>query len=235
MKQKHEFDDYAKNYRQDLDKSLHLSGESSTFFAEYKAQKLHSWFPQYQASAISILDFGCGDGLMTFFTKKIFPDAHVFGVDPSSESIKIALKNHPEISFHDNDGIHLPFKDHSFDLIYAAGAFHHIPFSEHDKCLSEVMRVLKPSGHFLLFELNPYNPLTVLTFKRNPIDKNATMMSPGYSKKLLKPYGNPKTIFYCFFPKALSGLRRIEPQLTWLPLGALYAIKLQKTKSLKSR
>ena len=33
-----EFDKYAKNYRTTLDKPLALTGESSSFFAEYKTK-----------------------------------------------------------------------------------------------------------------------------------------------------------------------------------------------------
>lgn len=90
MKQPHEFDQYAKQYRELLDKNLWLSGESSTFFAEYKALKLKEWLPELVKTPITILDFGCGDGLMTSFIASLFPTATVFGVDPSSESIEVA-------------------------------------------------------------------------------------------------------------------------------------------------
>ncbi len=225
--EKHEFDKYIKNYRENLDKSLWLSGESSTFFAEYKAAKLKEWFPLQAQQEQTILDFGCGDGLMTSFVNVFFPKANVYGVDPSSESINVAHMAYPNITFSVSD-TQIEFEDHFFDMIFTAGAFHHIPFIEHEHYLSEIYRILKPGGYFILFELNPLNPLTAFTFKRNPIDKNAKMMFPWYSKKLLTMFGNPSIKFYCFFPRLLRKLRFLEPYLTQIPLGALYAIIVQK-------
>ena len=64
------------DYRENNDKYLSLSGESSIFFAEYKTLKLKEWFPKLTQWTPTILDYGCGDGIMTAFVKKIFPHAH---------------------------------------------------------------------------------------------------------------------------------------------------------------
>ncbi len=230
---KQEFDHYIEGYRSNCDKALALSGESSAFFAEYKAKKLAEWFPNQVSSPISILDFGCGDGVMTHFVKKTFPKALVHGVDPSPKSIETAQKQFHGIQFSlsCDQHSHLDFKSESLDLIFSAGVFHHIPFSMHKSYIHELTRLLKPNGHLVIFELNPLNPLTVLTFKRNPIDKHAKMMTPWYTRSLEKEYGKTTTKFYCFYPKFLSWLRRTEPFLTKLPLGALYASILQKSDS----
>jgi len=224
---KHEFDEYIHNYRETLDQAVAISGESSAFFAEYKAKKLYEWFPQKNKKGISILDFGCGDGLMASFVKVFFPHAKIFGVDPSQESIEFAQEAHPSISFSVSNE-HIPFPDNTFDLMYAAGVFHHIPFSEHKKYFDEIHRVLKSQGIFVLFELNPLNPLTQWIFRHNPIDKNAQMLWPWYAKKILKKYGAVSLKYYCFFPRLLSKLRPIEPYMIHIPVGALYACILNK-------
>ena len=226
---KHEFDTYIKAYRENLNKSLSLSGETSDFFAKYKAQKLFEWFPEYNKKNCNILDFGCGDGNMTQHVHNIFPKAKVFGIDPSSESIKEAQKTNPEILFKTVSNNTLNFPSQTFDLIYAAGVFHHINFNDHKETLNEIMRRLKPNGRFVLFELNPLNPLTRYTFKNCPIDKNATMLKPSYAKNLLKPFGKTDTKFYCFFPAQFKKLRPLEKYITKLPLGALYATIVKKT------
>lgn len=225
-----EFDEYIDGYRCNCDRSLRLSGETSAFFAEYKAQKLAEWLPDKVVSPANILDFGCGDGTMTNFVKNSFPQAKMFGVDPSPKSIEEAQSTFEGISFSVNSDEHtrLNFKPNFFDIIFSAGVFHHIPFDKHAEYLEELARVLKPGGHFVLFELNPLNPLTVLTFKRNPIDKYAKMMWPSYSKNLTNPLGSSQTKFYCFYPKFLSWLRPTEPYLTKVPFGALYSIIAQK-------
>ena len=228
MKSKSKFDKYINNYRKTLNRSLSLSGETSNFFAKYKAQKLFEWLPQLSNKKINILDFGCGDGNMTYYVSRLFSQAKIFGIDSSRESVKQASKNHPQIKFKTNNKNIIEFDSNTFDLAYAAGVFHHIKFDQHNKFISEIIRILKPNGYFVLFELNPYNPLTRLTFKRCPIDKDANMLSAKYSKQLLQKHGSTIIKYYCFFPSFLKALRPLEKYLTWFPLGALYACITKK-------
>jgi len=227
---KQEFDSYIDKYRPNLDNQLWLSGESSTFFAKYKANKLKEWFPELVLQKQKILDFGCGDGVMTNFTSDIFKNAEVYGVDPSPKSIEEAQETFTHIKFTVNSDqtTQIDYPDNTFDLIFVAGAFHHIPFSMHQGYVQELNRIAKPNGKIIIFELNPLNPLTVFTFKRNPIDQNATMLKPWYGKKLGKKFGKTKVNFYCFFPRMLRRLRFFEKYLTKLPIGALYAIIISK-------
>lgn len=225
-----EFDNYIKDYRHNLDKALSISGYSSDYFAEYKAQKLKKWFPDQVQQSIKILDFGCGDGLMTHYVSQLFTKAQIYGIDPSLKSIETAQRLFPSLTFFVNHEQHvnLNFEDNTFDLIYAAGVFHHIPFDKHHQYIQELCRILKPHGFLVVFELNPLNPLTVLTFKRNPIDQNAHMMMPWYTYRLVKNCGKTTTKFYCFYPKFLSWLKWTEDFLIKVPCGALYATIVQK-------
>lgn len=228
---KQEFDEYIESYRSNCDKALRLSGESSAFFAEYKAKKLAEWLPEKvtQKSA-KILDFGCGDGEMTNFVQQTFPNAKLYGTDPSPKSIEQAKNSFKNIQFSINsdENTSLCYESKTFDVIFSAGVFHHIPFEKHESYIRELIRIMRPGGSLVIFELNPLNPLTVLTFKRNPIDKYAKMMWPGYTKKLLKNHGKAVTKFYCFYPKIFKFLRFTEPYLTKFPLGALYATITQR-------
>jgi ubiquinone/menaquinone biosynthesis C-methylase UbiE len=227
---KQEFDEYIANYRTNCDQYLGLSGETSVFFAKYKAGKLAAWLKDQMHLAPEILDFGCGDGMMTHFVQQEFPQAKVYGIDPSPKSIEEAKTHYEKIRFstHSEEQKQLPFRDDSFDLIFSAGVFHHIPFTDHPIYIQELFRLLKPNGYLVLFELNPLNPLTVLTFKRNPIDRYATLMQPRYTLRLVKQYGKTTTKYYCFYPKCLGWLRITEPYMTKIPFGALYATITQK-------
>lgn len=223
---KAEFDSYIKDYRKDLDNHLSLSGENSSFFAEYKALKLKEWLGAQAVSAQKILDFGCGDGLMTNFVSNILPNAQLYGVDPSYDSISVAQKNYPhlKLSVSYEEKYDLDFSYNYFDIIFAAGAFHHIPFEHHTGFYKELFRILKPNGAIVTFELNPFNPLTYITFKRNPIDQHATMLKPWYAYCLGKAWARKRSLkFYCFYPNVLRGLRFTEKYLTKFPIGALYA------------
>lgn len=229
---KTEFDHYIKDYRKNLDSALSLSGESSAFFAQYKALKLKEWFPERLTAHQNILDFGCGDGLMTSCVSTYFPHAQLYGVDPSHQSIQTAQQAFPSLNFSVNseEKTVLDFKDAHFDIIFSAGTFHHIPFEKHTHYLQELSRILKKDGIFVLFELNPLNPLTIYTFKNNPIDYNAQMLNSRYASKLCHTLFQGKKVsrkFYCFFPRALRFLRPLEPYMTKLPLGAHYAIIIQ--------
>lgn len=227
---KQEFDKYIKNYRSNLDNSLWLSGESSTYFAAYKAKKLKEWVTPQLSEQHKILDFGCGDGVMTSFVSKEFPKVNVYGVDPSPKSIEEAKRfENIKFSVSSDQNTKLNFEDNYFDVIYAAGAFHHIPFSMHEGYMQELMRITKPGGKLVIFELNPLNPLTVYTFNRNPIDQDATMLKPWYAKKLANTYGKNQLKFYCFFPKVLGMLRSLEKWMTKVPASALYAVIIEKT------
>jgi ubiquinone/menaquinone biosynthesis C-methylase UbiE len=219
----HEFDDYAKNYEVILDKYLWLTGDNNTFFAEYKAKKLTEWYPTKVFESFKMLDFGCGIGTMTAFVKKEFSGAQVYGIDPSSESIKIAQKRYSDISFQTSHGTSIDFEDNFFDFVYAAGAFHHIPFSEHEAYKKELLRVLKPGGDFVLFELNPRNPGTRFIFNRSPIEKNAKMLQPQYAESFFKDFGPITTKYYSFYPNFLRWLRPTEKYMTKIPFGGLYA------------
>ncbi|HEX2978581.1 MAG TPA: class I SAM-dependent methyltransferase [Candidatus Babeliales bacterium] len=225
-----EFDQFAQNYRENLDKSLSLSGESSSYFAELKVRKLAEWFPGIIDKKIVILDFGCGDGMMTGYMANYFKNAEIYGADPSPKSIEIAQKKYPKLHFFisSDSSTQLDFVDGMFDIICAAGAFHHIPFDMHQGYMDEIARVLKPGGSFVLFELNPLNPLTVRTFNNNPIDQNAKMLTPWYAYRLTNSRGRSKIKFYCFFPSVLRWLRFTEKFLAKIPCGALYAVIMQK-------
>jgi ubiquinone/menaquinone biosynthesis C-methylase UbiE len=225
-----EFDKFAQNYREKLDESLALSGESSEYFAQLKVQKLIQWLPELNNKKITVLDFGCGDGLMTSYLADHFKQGIIHGLDPSPKSIEIAQKNYPSIHFAVNSEstTKLDYHDEMFDLVCSAGTFHHIPFEMHQGYLDEIKRILKPGGIFVLFELNPLNPLTVRTFKNNPIDKNAKMLTPWYAYQLTKSRGSSHIKFYCFFPRMLRWFRFTESFLVKVPWGALYAVIMHK-------
>lgn len=228
---KAEFDQFAQNYRKQQTKGhSFLTGEDSHYFARLKAKKLKEWLPCYfKGTPKNILDFGCGDGLMTYEVQRQFPKSEIHGVDNSPESIKIAEKNYPDIKYHlSTDNLKM-FQKNQFDVLLATHVFHHILFEQHKHYIKEITRILRPGGILVFYELNPLNPGTWYIFKDHPMEKNATMLKPWYSKKLLKPYGKTTFLSYSFFPSILKMFRPIEPYLAKIPFGGLYTIILQKS------
>ena len=226
---KHEFDTFIVNYREEQTKYLGPTGENSHYFLKLKARKLQEWVAKHlNYTPKKILDFGCGDGAMTNEVKKLFPNSTIYGVDPSSESIEIAKKEYPEIPFYVSRTTVPFFENNLFDVIYCAGVFHHIPYKEHADYIRELSRIVRPGGLLVLFELNPLNPGTQFIFIGHPMEVNAKMLFPWYTKKITSHFTYKETIFYCFFPHFLRFLRPLEKWLTKLPLGGLYGTIAQK-------
>jgi SAM-dependent methyltransferase len=212
-----------KRYQDNLRNNLAISGEAETFFAEYQAQKLAQWFAKDLDRQISMLDFGCGDGLMTSFVHHLFTNAVITGIDTDAQRISLAKDMHEGIHFICADiETAQPFAPASFDLIYTTEVFHHLPREKQAQYIALLTQLLKQDGTLIIFELNPLNLATVYRFKRNPLEENAHLIMPWRLRRLLAPYGCTKIRFYDFW------LRMLEPYLTWLPFGGLYAVSMTK-------
>ncbi|MFA5136197.1 MAG: class I SAM-dependent methyltransferase [Patescibacteria group bacterium] len=97
-----------------------------------------------------ILDAGCASGR----DSKIMHEKgkKVIGIDLSTELIKIAKKNNPEIQFVEGNFLHLPFEDDHFDGIWShASLLHFESIDEVLKSLREFHRVLKTEGVIHIF------------------------------------------------------------------------------------
>lgn len=112
----------------------------------------------------SILDIGCWPGSVTVGFADANPSATVIGVDFNESQLEVARSytqhpNRENLSFEQGSIHELPFEDNSFDLIFCQTVFVHI--SDHEKALSEIMRVLKPNGIFASREvMNSYIVMT---------------------------------------------------------------------------
>lgn len=222
------FDNYAEDYAATVQDVIGASGESVEFFAALKIDLMQR---ELATSAVShILDFGCGVGNTTREIAARFPRARTVGYDPSGESIAVARRlpapEGADTSFVTGDGRTLPFEDASFDAVFTACVFHHIEEKDHAHWARELLRVLRPGGSFLIFEHNPFNPLTRRVVRDCPFDEGVVLLRPRYARRLLQSAGftaSPPR-FYFFYPHALRALRPTERLLRWLPLGAQYYV-----------
>ena len=124
------------------------------------------------------------------------------------------------------DGHRLPFAADRFDWAIAACVFHHISPSEHVAALAEIRRVLKPGGGLMVFEHNPWNPLTARAVNTCPFDVNAQLISLPEMRRRFAQAGFVRADcrYRVFFPRRLAFLRKLEASLGWLPLGAQYYV-----------
>lgn len=223
----HEFDSFAKSYRDAMEASLKGSGYD-TFYDEYKIRELHDFLAnaKYGKDDFSFLNFGCGIGKSEPFIRKYFSKAKIYSIDVSVESINVAKDNNNflhNLEFAVFDGVDIPF-DLSFDVIFIANVLHHIPYEQHMTIMDSIYNRLNKDGYLFIFEHNPHNPITRRIVNSCVFDKNAVLLKPKYCLSLLKQYNYSWfTIRYTlFFPKSLSLLRLVEKYLRKLPLGAQY-------------
>ena len=224
-------DKSAERYNDTLQEAVSSSGFRPDYFYEYKIMEVHRFFKKRKIkSPLSILDFGCGIGNSIAYLKKYFPDAHIHGVDTSTESIKIAKEKNqaPNVSYSAfNDVNELTF-DTSFDLIFVSCVFHHIPREKHLEILSFLKSCMNSGALLFIFEHNPYNPVTRSIFKKYDLrtDENANFIYPRYIKRQSNSakFKVRGINYIVFFPKFLSIFTPLEMYMSCIPLGAQYFI-----------
>jgi ubiquinone/menaquinone biosynthesis C-methylase UbiE len=176
---------------------------------------------------MDVLDFGCGVGNSISYLHEAFPQARLYGVDPSRESIQFAEHAHSDKAlFRTNDGDRLPYNARSFDLVQVACVFHHIHPGQRQHWMREIRRVLRPGGEVFLFEHNILNPLTVKAVHECSFDEDAILLPKGESLDLAHAAGFTGVCarYIVFFPATLAFMRPLEPWLAFIPFGAQYVV-----------
>lgn len=126
-----------------------------------------------------IVDVGCGTGVLA---ARLSDDGYdVTGVDPFRGMLKYVKQRRPDLNAVHAFGEHLPFADNSFDLSYCVAVMHHVAAPEAVRAtLLEMVRVVKPGGHILIWDHNPRNPYWPILMKRVPQDTGAERLIPEH-------------------------------------------------------
>ena len=222
-----EFDAYVDEYDAQHAASVKLSGEDPDFFAAYKAREAARAMAASGIAPRRIMDFVAGRGNCVPHLQEAFPDAQLTALDVSARSLThCAARAVRPLETVCYDGQTLPFEDASFDLVFTACVFHHIPEADHIRLLSEIRRTLGPQGRFMLFEHNPWNPATQHAVRTCPFDANAVLISAPEMRRRFRAAGftDVELRWTLFFPGFLAALRPLERAMGWLPLGAQYCL-----------
>lgn len=209
------FDRFASDYKDVLDGSV----GSAAYFADGKAQ----WIARLVGSGFdgSILDFGCGIGLLAEALARHLPNASLTGYDVSADSLAAAPEALRRRVTFTSDPAEL---GQQYAVAVVSNVLHHIAVADRDRTLGDLARRLAPGGTLLVFEHNPANPLTRLVVARCPFDDDAILLWPAEANARLRRAGlrvRPCS-YVAFFPKPLARLRGLEARLGWCPLGAQY-------------
>ena len=214
-----DFDKFAHDYKTILDDSIKLGGEKGEYFSTYKANYVSRHIGKDFAG--KILDYGCGIGLLSKDLLIHLPHAKVDGFDVSVASIEHVPENLKKQGHFTSD-LNLLAQD--YDLIVIANVLHHIELPQRAAVIAKLKKLVKNEGKIIIFEHNPFNPLTRKIVKDSPLDKGVILLPFPEVLSYLKKAGFKKlqSNYIVFFPKFLANLRPAEPYLSWLPLGAQY-------------
>lgn len=97
----------------------------------------------------SVLDVGCGTGMLSERLLGAFPSCRLTGVDLSPamvERARVRLAGRAEVR--EADAERLPFHDGAFDLVVCNDSFHHYP--DPDRAVFQMWRVLRKGGALVL-------------------------------------------------------------------------------------
>ncbi len=103
----------------------------------------------------TVLDVGCGTGLLLEKLARVRPEARMIGVDPAERMVEVArgkYGNSPRFRFEVGSAEQLPLPDESVDLVLSTVSAHHWP--DLDAGLREIARVLRPGGHVLIADIH---------------------------------------------------------------------------------
>ena len=134
------------------DKNLSARGQLHAKYGTNKCQSLFDWlFEKYEfADNYRILELGCGNGNQWENRIEQLPNGCTLMLSDFSDGmVKIVWEkysNHKNMLAQKIDIQDIPFPDNCFDIVIANYMLYHVP--DLNKGLSEVKRVLKPSGKF---------------------------------------------------------------------------------------
>jgi len=100
------------------------------------------------AAPRSVLDVGCGEGVLVHQWAQQLGDGRVVGIDLQEESIQAGWAEHraPNLEYRVMEASNLPFADDEFELASAIEVLEHVPDPGHT--LAEMARCA--SGHLLV-------------------------------------------------------------------------------------
>lgn len=141
-------------YEEDPPMRLPLSAEDEK--NRYGIQLYHRTATQIDLGGKTVLEASCGHGGGAAYLTKTLGPASYTGLDFNPRGVEFAQRRHrlPGLNFVHGDAEDLPFPAESFDVVLNVEASHAYP--RFDRFLDEVVRVLRPGGHFLYVDFRGF-------------------------------------------------------------------------------
>ena len=235
------FDRVARDYEKIHNRSLPPGVRSADFIRQRVANVIRWLSDGYVGKEFLYLDFGCGNGRM--LKSLLASDAvkplveqgrlRLFGFDTSVESI------HEAKSLMGDDRVclvsdlnHLP-RDVRFDFVISCHVFHHIPPAERAETVERLASRMKLSSRLVIWEHNPFNPMTRMLVKMCPFDGDARLLTLSTTKTLFgkNSFRYREHAYVNVFPPRwlrLDAVSATEVKLSRLPIGAQYWVMFER-------
>ncbi|MEQ9112456.1 MAG: class I SAM-dependent methyltransferase [Rhodospirillaceae bacterium] len=137
--------------------SMGLLGKRNDDIASSIALFINTKFPNLDPKCI--VDVGCLVGHSTLPWKQQYPDAEVHGIDVAAPALRYAHARAQsygvDAHFHQMSCENIQFKDESFDIVFSSMLLHEMPPKSVETAMAEMVRLLKPGGLLLHYELPP--------------------------------------------------------------------------------
>lgn len=235
------FDQVARDYERIHDRSL-PPGVHSADFIHQRAASVSRWIlERYAGSEFCYLDFGCGNGrmlksLLGFGSLRALAETgrlKLFGFDTSVESINEAR----DLAGDDPICLVSNWKDLpanlQFDFVISCHVFHHIPPADRPATACALRDRMKFASRLVIWEHNPFNPVTRLLVRMCPFDGDARLLTLNRTNALFRKnaFRPIQHAYVNIFPPRwlrFNVWARIEEKLLGFPVGAQYWAMLER-------
>lgn len=107
---------------------------------------------------LNILDFGCGDGVITKYIYEKFPRNNYFLLDGSTSMLNLAKEklNSNDLQFINQtfeDYIQQPVEEFKYDFVFSSNAIHHLDYAGKMNLFIKIFNQLKYNGMFINVDL----------------------------------------------------------------------------------
>jgi ubiquinone/menaquinone biosynthesis C-methylase UbiE len=140
------------------------------FFYREKMRAIHDIAPNQPLKAI--LEVGGGQSGLTAL---LYPQAQITNIDLNPQYAQAPCNQQERVCFVHGDATALPFENNSFDAVTMFDLLEHIP--EHQKAVTEALRVLRPGGFLLMSTPNENWQFPYYKFMKSICPNEAEIMT----------------------------------------------------------
>jgi len=164
---------------------------------------LRCWLdPELVFSGRRILEIGAGECTYTRLIADQFHPQLIVASELFVERMLPGVRENrnPLLKAIAGDGFRLPFRNCSFDVVFASGVLSELPGV--DKVVREIERVLTAGGLFVGWDPNPFNPIILYRYVIKPRSANQYLFWPHKIRDAFQSLGFATTtrFFYAKLP-----------------------------------